>query len=320
MVFLELATLLVGVAFLSKSAELVVEHAERLARFLGIGQLAVGFLLVSTLTTLPELSVSVISSSAGEGAIAAGNAFGSIVCNILLILGLGGVLYGFKVNRADARDAGLTLLVTTVLALYMLFSSAVRGEAIGFGEGVLLLLVFVLYALVILRREPAASSKETVSREEAVRSFLFFAGGIFVVLFSASVVVGAAVALAASAGIAESFIGATIIALGTSLPELSIVLSAFKAKRYGLGLGNVIGANMLNATLVLGAAAIISPLSVLALPVFTSVLLFAVLASVALLYAVAVGGRVGRRGGAAFLALYVIYLVATFALQFAPAA
>ncbi len=121
-------------------------------------------------------------------------------------------------------------------------------------------------------------------------------------------------ALARLLGIAESFIGATVIAVGTSLPELSIDLQAIRKKHYGIALGDAIGSNMANITLVLGTAATINPISV-TLPVFIAALLFAVIANMLLLYAAAVNKRIHRLGGAIFIALYVIYLVLIFSLQ-----
>ena len=129
MVLFELAILLISVIILSKSSSLVVDNAVKLAAFFGISQIAIGFLLISISTSLPELSVSVVSSTMGEGAIAAGNVFGSNIANILLILGLGAFLYGFKISNSNLKDIGLVLLLTTVISVYILFSSSIQGKS-----------------------------------------------------------------------------------------------------------------------------------------------------------------------------------------------
>jgi cation:H+ antiporter len=127
--------------------------------------------------------------------------------------------------------------------------------------------------------------------------------------------VDSSVKLARTLGIAESFIGATIIAIGTSLPELSVDLQAIRKKHYGLALGDAIGSNMANLTLVLGTAAVINPIHV-QIPIFISALLFAVIANTVLLYAAAVHRKIDKSGGLVFLAMYAIYLVTIFFLQF----
>ena len=123
-----------------------------------------------------------------------------------------------------------------------------------------------------------------------------------------------AVGLARMMGIAESFIGATIIAIGTSLPELSIELQAVRKKHYGVALGDAIGSNMANITLVLGTAAAINPI-VINLPVFIAALLFAVIANTLLFYVAAINREIKRYGGAVFIALYITFLITVFSLQ-----
>ena len=133
-------------------------------------------------------------------------------------------------------------------------------------------------------------------------------------IISSGFVVESAVNLSRMLGIAESFIGATIIAVGTSLPELSVDLQAIRRKQYGLALGDAIGSNMTNLTLVLGAAAVINPIHV-QIPVFIAALLFAVIANIMLLYVAATNKGVRKNGGILFLAMYAIYFISIFILQ-----
>jgi cation:H+ antiporter len=131
---------------------------------------------------------------------------------------------------------------------------------------------------------------------------------------SSAFVVDSAVSLATMLGVAQSFIGATIIAIGTSLPELSTALQALRKKHYGLVLGNAIGSNMANITLVLGVASAIHPITV-HIPVFIAALLFAIAANTILFYSAAINRNIGRLGGALFLLIYAIYLFAILGLQ-----
>ncbi|MFA4983118.1 MAG: hypothetical protein WC588_02775 [Candidatus Micrarchaeia archaeon] len=312
-----LMVLAISTFILAKSSEVVVESAVKLARFFHIGTLAIGMLLVAVSTSLPELSVSVVSSSAGEGAIAAGNVFGSNIANILLILGLGAALYGFRVDKESLKDIGIVLVLTTAISAYVLFHSLVFGSALGLYEGVALLIIAGWYGMRMLskKRMDGGHAEKEVTRHEGMVAFLLFFAAIFIVIISSSFVVSSAVELADAFGLAKSFIGATIIAIGTSLPELTIDLQAIRKKQYGLALGDAIGSNMANITLVLGVAAAINPITV-TLGVFVAALLFAVVANIAFFYVAAIKKAFGRREGIAMLLLYALYLVVIFSLQF----
>ncbi len=315
MVFVEAIILLVSLAILAKSSSIVVENAVKLSKFFRISQLAVGFLLLSVSTSLPELTVSVVSSTAAKGAIAAGNVFGSNIANILLIIGAGAFLYGLKIRKETLKDIALILVLTTVISLYIIFNSSIRGQALGALEGIILLLLFLGYTFYALRKKSISENGiNKVTKKEALRAFLYFSAAIAIVLISSSFVVDSAVKLAKILNIAESFIGATIIAIGTSLPELSIDLQAIKKKRFGLALGDAIGSNMVNLTFVLGTAAIISPIHII-LPVFIAALLFAVLANIVLFYFAAVNKQLDKFGGALFLLIYAFYIIVIFYLQ-----
>lgn len=317
MVFAELFTLVFFIVILSKSSSLVVDNAVKLARFFKISTLAVGLLLVSVATSLPELSVSVMSSVAGEGALAAGNVFGSNIANILLILGIGAALFGFTVRRETLKDIAIVLVATTVISVYILYRSSIDGSALGFSEGLILLLVFAWYAKRVLSQKnlEATAVFGKVNMHEGLHAFIFFVVGLVGVIISSSFVVDSAVSLARIAGLAESFIGATIIAIGTSLPELSVDLMALKKKQYGLALGDAIGSNMANITLVLGTAAALSPI-VVQIKVFVAALLFAVVANILFFYIAAVNRKFTRNDGIMMIALYVVYIIAIFYLQF----
>lgn len=313
---LELGILLFSIAVLSKASEMVITSSVRLSRFFNISQVAVGFLMVAVATSLPELSVSVTSSLAGEGAISAGNVFGSNIANILVILGAGAFLYGMKINRSSLNDIAAVLLLTTLISIYIIYGASVSVAPLGMPEGLVLLLLFAVYVWWVLKRKKSfnGSSKSSITKKQALHSFLQFGVGIFLVIVSSAFAVDAAVTLAVSLGLAQSFIGATLIAMGTSLPELSTALQALRKKHYGLVLGNAVGSNMANITVVLGVASSINPIS-LQLPIFIAALLFAIVANTVLFYSAAVNRGIGKFGGAAYLLIYVLYLTVIFGLQ-----
>ncbi len=311
----EMITLLISLAILAKSSSVVVENAAKISKFFGISQVAIGFILLAVSTSLPELSVSIISSTGGEGAIAAGNVFGSNIADSLLVLVIGAFLYGLKIGKNELKDIAIVLVLTTIISVYIIFNSTIRNQALGFLEGIILLLLFGFYVIYIFRKKATeGNGTEQVTKKEALYAFLFFSASIILVLISAGFVVDSAVKLAKILNIAESFIGATIIAIGTSLPELAIDLQAIRKKQYGLALGDAIGSTMTNITLVLGTAAVIHPISII-LPVFIAALLFAIIANIVLFYVAAVNKRIQKFGGGLFLLIYVIYIIVIFYLQ-----
>jgi cation:H+ antiporter len=312
----EFFILLFSIAILARASEMVIASSVRLSRFFNISQVAVGFLMVAIATSLPELSVSITSSLAGEGALSAGNVFGSNIANILVIIGAGAFLYGMKINLSSLKDIAAVLLLTTLISIYIIYGASVSSSPLGMPEGAVLLLLFAFYVWWVLRRKKSfnGSHKATVTKKQALNSFIRFGFGIFLVIVSSAFAVDSAVTLAVSLGLAQSFIGATLMAIGTSLPELSTALAALRKKHYGLVLGNVVGSNMANITMVLGVASAINPISV-QLPIFIAALLFAIVANTILLYSAAVNRGIGKLGGALYLIIYVIYLIAIFGLQ-----
>ncbi|MCI0504152.1 sodium:calcium antiporter [Candidatus Micrarchaeota archaeon] len=312
----EFLMLVISVAILSRASSMVVDNIVKISQFFRVSQVAIGFVLLAVATSLPELSVSVVASGLGEGAIAAGNVFGSNIANVLLILGVGAYLYGIKISTTDMKDIGLVLLLTTIISVYIIYNSSVQQKALGFLEGILLLTMFAAYVWYTLtkRKFEDADGNGQVTKKDALNAFLVFGIGLLLVLVSSGFVVSSAVSIAKMFGISESFIGATIIAIGTSLPELSVDLQAIRKRQYGVALGDAIGSNMANLTLVLGAAAAINPISI-TLPVFIAALLFAIIANSLLLYVAAAHRGLKRRGGTLFLAIYVVYLIVEFTLQ-----
>ncbi|VVB57973.1 Sodium/calcium exchanger MaX1 [Candidatus Anstonella stagnisolia] len=312
--------LLLFLYILARSSSLVVENAAKLARMLKIGQVGMGFLFIALATSLPEVAISIISSTAKEGALAAGNVFGANIANILVILGAGAYLYGFPVSRKNLKEIALVLLLSTLITIYIIFRSQVAGSTLGLFEGLLLLAVAGWYMTQSASKDemPAYESSKKLDVRDGAIYFLLFAISLVAVVLSSMIVVASSLQLAEGLGLSESFMGATIIAVGTSLPEISIALAAIRKKQYGLALGDAIGSCVANLTLVLGIGAVISPISV-QLKVFMAALLFSIVANVVFLYIAAVKKKFGKFEGALMLALYAFYIFCIFFLQFGEA-
>ncbi|MEM2963795.1 MAG: sodium:calcium antiporter [Candidatus Anstonellales archaeon] len=311
----ELFLLIGSTIFLAKSSELVVENAARLAKFFGISQLTIGMILIAVSTSLPELSVSVLSSVIHEGSIAAGNVFGSNIANILLVLGLGAFLYSFRIDKDSLPSLTYSLLLTTTISAYILIHSYFTDSALGFYEGIFLLLIglWFLHNLLKDKRMKPIPTKR-VHMYEGIKSFFLFLIGIIAVIISSGFVVDSAVNLSNILGLAKSFIGSTIIAVGTSLPELSIDLQSIKRRQYKLAIGDALGSNVVNLTLVLGSAAAISPISV-NLKIFSVALLFAIIANIVFYYFVHERYKLAKTEGISLLIVYLFYIIIISSIQ-----
>ena len=324
--------LLVAFTFvLSKMSCVAVEQAGKLSDYFGLSRMAIGMLIVGVMVALPELSVAITSSASGQGELSAGNVFGANVVLILFAFGIGAIIYGFKIERKYLEDVGFVLLLTFLISMYMIFITQIAGRTIGFLEGVALYVIFVWYAAKMVIDKAVSKRKahedmahfntgtpdsqwlQKIDVSGPVTALIFFAS-VLAVYVSANIVVKSAISIATDLGLAQSFIGATLIALGTSLPEIMIGFEAIKKKRYGIALGDAMGSIMTNITLVLGTAAIIQPVS-LHLKVFGIAMLFAVLANVLFFYYAAVKGRIGKNDGAVLVGFFILYVIAISASQ-----
>lgn len=294
---------------LAVSSKYVVENALRIAEFFRIGELATGFILLSVSTSLPELVIAVISSSSGEGAISIGNVFGSNIADVLLVVGLMALLAGFTIKREEAREFIRLLFMTSVMSLVLLLVNR-----LGTIEGFLLLFIFAGYSYYLIRREVSLDVRERISRKKFRTAVLIFSLGVVVVIISADAAVNFAVRIATELSISESYIGATIIALGTSLPELAIDISAVRKGNVRLALGDALGSSMTNLTLILGFTGILSRVTYSMIS-YSGLVLFLLLANMLLWYFFDTGRKLGRLEGTVFLMIYVAFILTEFSLQ-----
>ncbi len=301
--------LVAALLVLAKSAQVVIDNALVLARFFRISEMAVGFVLVSVSTSIPEFVVGIIAALEGQVGIIVGNVFGSNIADILLVLAIAVMATGsISVKRKQIRSLTKVLFITSVLPLIMLlnFYSSLYG--------IILLLVFVAYVYYVIReRIPLEAAGPVISGKKAVLSaFLFVFGAAFVVV-SSKFAVDYAVQLATLLGVSKAFVGATIVAVGTSLPELSVDLAAILRKHSELALGDILGSCITNLTLVLGSALVISAWTV-NLFAFINLIIFMLLANMVLWYFIGTG-RLSRREAFVLVALYVIFLVSAIQVE-----
>ncbi len=250
-----LALLVVAVAVLWVGAEQFVEAAVRLARRFGVSGTVVGLTVVAVGTSLPELAVTVEASLGGRSMLAVGNVVGSNIYNIAVVLGLVALVRLIRVSQRVLHRDVLAVLGATGLLVAVLFDGRV-SRLEGFG----LLAVYATYVVVLLRFADATTHEPTDVDPPKRFDALRLVGGLVLVVVAGQLLVDSAVTLARFAGVSDYVIGATVVAVGTSTPELAVSVVALVRGRSGVSVGNVLGSNLLNVLVVLGLAATIQPL------------------------------------------------------------
>lgn len=256
---MEYVLLLVGFVLLIKGADFFVEGSSSLARILRIPSVIIGLTIVAMGTSAPEASVSINAALAGSNDIAISNVVGSNIFNGLVVVGVCAVLAAFQTNKDILkRDMPLNIFVSAILCLMFLDGKLSRTEGILLLAGMILYLCFMIRSA-LNNREPGADI-QTLSLPV---SLLYIVGGLAAVIFGGDLVVDKACIIARSWGVSQNFIGLTIIAIGTSLPELVTSIVATRKGDSSLALGNAIGSNLFNILFILGMSSVISPLHVL---------------------------------------------------------
>ncbi len=258
---LNILLLLTGLALIIFGADFLVDGSSAIARKAGISEFVIGLTIVGFGTSCPELVVSLTGALQGNADISVGNVVGSNIFNTLLILGVTAVIAPVAVTRSNSRrDIPITLLVT-----FLFVAFALTGLKITFFEGVAFLLVFVAYMVYCFKSDQGVS--EAV--EEKVKSLwlaiLLVLGGLAGLIFGGQLFVNNATAIARAVGVSDKFIAITLLAGGTSFPELATCIVAAAKKKDQLALGNILGSNVFNILLILGASSLFLPISTFAL-------------------------------------------------------
>lgn len=303
---IELVTLVIGFVMLVKGADWFVEGAANIADRFGIPQLVIGLTIVAMGTSAPEAAVSISAALKGSAEITIGNVLGSNILNVLLILGLTAVIRAIGVQRSTVRyEIPFVILVSIVLAVLGL-----RDNVISRWEGVILWGFMILYLLYLLRmaRNGVVPEAEEEEEPKSMPRLLFLVViGVALIVWGSDVAVDAATEIARIFNLSERIIGLTIVALGTSLPELVTSVTAAVKGKSEIAVGNIVGSNLFNILFVVGTTALITPVVYSASFLFDSIATVA--AVVLLLLCVVRKHELNRLGGAILLVGYGAYFV-----------
>lgn len=299
---IELVLLVIGFAMLIKGADIFVEGAAGIAAKFGIPQLVIGLTIVAMGTSAPEAAVSIAAAFKGTADITIGNVVGSNIMNILVIMGVTAVIVAVAVQQSTVRyEIPFVILVTIVL----LVMGALDGK-IGRLDGVILWALFIVYLIYLfLMAKHGREEEETQMDAPVWKLLLFVVIGAALIVIGADVSVDAASEIARVIGLSERFIGLTIVALGTSLPELCTSVVAARKGNADLAIGNIVGSNIFNILFVVGTTALIIPVPFN--PAFVIDTAVAIGAAVLLWICVFRKKKLTRPGGILMLAAYAGY-------------
>ncbi len=307
--------IIVGLAVIVFSAHVLVDGASSLAKRLGISDLVIGLTIVAFGTSAPELTVNVFSALKGSTDIAVGNIFGSNICNILLILGVAALIRQLSVKQTTRwKEIPFTLLAAIVLAVLgndMLLDGAAHN-ILSRGDGLILLgffCIFIVYTFGITSKD---DPDITPHKEKSLWMSLLMIGlGIAGLFGGGKILIQSAVTLATTIGMSQKVIGLTIVAIGTSLPELATTAVAAYKKKSDIAVGNVVGSNIFNTFFVLGITPLIMPVPFdatvnadIIMSVFSSVILFMIIPLLR-------SRKNARFVGISFILLYIGYITFT---------
>lgn len=249
----QIIILLVGFIFLVKGADWFVDGAATIARKLGIPQLIIGLTIVAMGTSMPEAAVSITAALQQNAGITIGNVVGSNILNIFIILGITSLITNVKIQKSTVLyEIPFMILITIILMIF-----GITGMKITFIEGVILWILFIVYLTYLFFMAKNGEDQETEKNIPIWKCLIFILiGGILVVKGSDFAVSGAS-AIARYFGMSERFIGLTIVAFGTSLPELVTSVTAAKRGNAGIAIGNIVGSNIFNILFVIGTTSLI---------------------------------------------------------------
>ena len=308
--------LVIGFVLLIKGADFFVEGSSSVAKKFNVPSLIIGMTIVAMGTSLPELAVSVTASMIGNNTLAVSNVAGSNIFNLMVVCG------------ACALFAPLTIEKNTLLKEFpfsiicagLLVVLGFLGMSLGRVDGIIFLVIFIVYLLWMIRSAKQArnagdkleeAEEEFVEEEIKIlpmwKCLLFIVGGMIAIKFGGDFVVDGASAIAACFGLSQTLIGLTIVALGTSLPELVTSIVAARKDEVDMALGNVIGSNIFNILLILGVAAAISPITFLMENIIDIVILI-VMSLVVWIFAWT-SKEINRKEGIMMLLMYAVYMV-----------
>lgn len=317
---LEIVFIIIGFTLLVKGADLLVKAATSIAKKFGLSEMLIGLTIVAIGTSLPEVFITITSAIDGHSDLIIGNAIGSCICNFLLVIGISSLVRPVKFDRRIVkRHLPISLIV--MILLLILGNVTKLGEIymIYKWQGVILLLCTVVYIIYTVYEEKILKNKkidDEIIKDVELKEInsipiiiIYLILGVLGLKFGSDFVVDNSILVAESLGLSESFIGMTIVAIGTALPEIITGIIAARRNETDLLLGNITGSNILNLCLLIGLGAIINPLRVTTN--FNISILILIIVTILLQFIATINknNELDRKKGAILIIVYIIYIL-----------
>lgn len=309
--------LILGFLLLVKGADWFVDGASSIAKRLRIPSLIIGLTIVAFGTSAPELAVSVTAALKGSNDIALGNVVGSNIFNLLVVIGVSAMICPLAVEKSMIKkDYPLSIGATLLLGLLVMDQFLGKKDAMSLSrlDGIILLAGFALFMYLTIREGLAKRKEQLQSQEEEIPvkyslpvSILLSVAGLLGIIFGGDMTVNSAKEIARAFGLSEALIGLTIVAIGTSLPELVTSVVASKKGESDIALGNAVGSNLFNILFILGVSSTILPMSVS--PTYLYDIGFLLVVSLLVFIPVAAKQKISRGTGAAMTGAYILYTI-----------
>ncbi|WP_342389365.1 calcium/sodium antiporter [Salinicoccus bachuensis] len=312
---MEYILLVIGFVLLIKGADYFVEGASNIAVKLNVSPLLVGLTIVALGTSSPEATVAILAALDGSPGVVLGNVIGSNIVNITVVVGLTAMIAPLTVQSETVRKEIPFAMLAAVVLMILMADVALQGAGaniINRGDGIIILLFFsvFLYYVFEMARKNRSSAVEKVDAdagESWLKNILFTIGGLIAIIIGGEMVVSSATEIALALGMSEALVGLTIVAIGTSLPEIMTSVTAALKGKGDMAIGNVVGSNIFNIFFVTGTASTVAPIAAESKLFFDGWVMVAL--TVLLLIFSRTHFKIGRKEGAVLLIAYIIYLV-----------
>ncbi|MCZ2808889.1 MAG: sodium:calcium antiporter [Candidatus Bathyarchaeota archaeon] len=305
MILYSVPLLIISLSLIALLSERVIRYVLVLSKVFGLSEMAAGFILLSVATSLPELSVSIVAATLGEGGLSVGNVLGSNIANLTIIIGL--AIFFSKteilVKGQSQKELVQFLFLSSIIPLFI-----VQRGSLGPVLGIVLLTLFIYFSVTISRKTGKTEPIDPIEKRDTTMVGLKFALSVALIIVLSKFVVDSSIDIASFIGLPPSIIGATIVGLGTSLPELATTAQALKENLFGMALGNLLGSCITNITLILGVSSLItfSQVDVLAVQ---SIMFYVLLSSLSVWYLVGASERISKKAALFLCTVYLLFIL-----------